>query len=199
MASTTEIVNAALTLLGEGRVLSIDDNVKAARDAKAIYGMTLRSLLGGYTWSFAKTRAQIPALASAPAFQFSHQYQIPSDCLRLVMVGDTYVGVDLTDYRGSPVDEYVIEDGKILTDLGAPLNIKYIKYVDDPNAFSPNFVMALSAKLADFLAEPLTQSDAKRQRAIDEFNKQIRIAVRAGAIELPPQKLADDEWVVSRL
>jgi len=197
--SDISIVNSALTLLGESRIISLADNTKPAREANAIFEITRDSLLAAYNWSFAKTRAQLPALADAPLFEFNLQYQIPTDCLRLLQIGDFYVGLDLTDYRGSPVDQYVIEGRKILTNLSAPLNVKYIKRVENSTEFSKNFEMAFVAKLAEVLAEPLTQSDQKRQRATDAFNREIKAAIRANAIELPPTKLPDDEWLISRI
>jgi len=197
--SDISIVNSALTLLGESRIISLADNTKPAREANAIFEITRDSLLAAYNWSFAKTRAQLPALVDAPLFEFNLQYQIPTDCLRLLQIGDFYVGLDLTDYRGSPVDQYVIEGRKILTNLSAPLNVKYIKRVENSTEFSKNFEMAFVAKLAEVLAEPLTQSDQKRQRATDAFNREIKAAIRANAIELPPTKLPDDEWLISRI
>jgi hypothetical protein len=107
--------------------------------------------------------------------------------------------VDLTDYRGGPTEEFTIEGRKILTDLPAPLNIKYVRRVTDTGLFHPCFTMAFAAKLASLLAEPITQSDTKRVRADAQFNKEIALAVRSNAIELPPQKLADDEWLMARL
>ena len=199
MASTTEIVNAALTLLGEARVLSIDDNTKPAREAKAIYEIARRSLMSSYDWSFAKARAQLPALADAPAFGYSYAYQIPTDCLRLVRVGDFYMGADLTDYRGAPTEEFTIEGRQILTDEGSPLNVVYISDVDSPSVFSAPFVACFAADLAQKLAEPLTQSESKRDMAMAAFKDALRSAIRANAIELPPSKLADDEWVLSRI
>lgn len=199
MATVISIVNVALTLLGESRIMSLSDNSKPAREANAIYESVRDSLLAGYNWSFAKTRAQLPASATAPAFEYAYAYPLPADCLRVVFVGDYYVGMDLTDYRGAPTEMFTIEGREILTDMGAPLNVKYIKSETDSAKFSANFVASLSAKLAENLAEPLTQSDTKRARAESAFKAEIRLAVRANAIELPPQKFADDEWVMSRL
>lgn len=199
MASDVEIVNVALVLLGESRIISLDDNLKPAREAKAIYAITRDALLASYDWSFAKTRAQLPAVVTAPLFQYGYAYQLPVDCLRVVFVGDHYVGADLTDYRGTPTDEYAIEGRQILTDMGAPLNVRYIKRVTDPTQFASPFVRALGCQLAVDLCETLTQSETKRTRADNEFKNAIRLAVRANAIEKPPSKLADDEWVLSRL
>lgn len=199
MASQIEIVNLALTFLGDARILSIDDDTKPARESKAVYDNVRDALFGGYNWSFAKTRAQLSASASTPSFQFGYQYEMPTNCLRLLFIGDYYVGADLVDYRGSPVGEYEIEGRNILTDLGAPLNIKYIQRITDTSKYHPNFVMCLAAKLAYHLAEPLTQSNSKKGDAEVTFKRELNTAVRANAIELPPDRLADDDWVLSRL
>lgn len=199
MATVIDIVNAALTLLGESRIVSFSDNSKPAREANAIYEQVRDALLAGYTWSFAKKRVQLSALSTAPVFGYANAFQLPSDCLRVIMVGEYYVGVDLTDYRGAPTEEFTIEGREILTDWGAPLNLKYVARIEDSMQFSANFIAALSAKLAEKLAEPLTQSDSKRGRAEAAFNNEIRLAVRANAIELPPQRFADDDWIMGRL
>lgn len=199
MSSKVEIVNAAMTLLGESRIISIDDDVKPAREAKAIWDITLDAVLASYNWSFAKTRAALPALTDAPAFQYALKYQIPTEALRLLFIGDYYVGLDLTDYRSSPTAEYTVEGRQILTDMAAPLNVKYVQRISDTTMMSPSFVMAFSSKLAELLAEPLTQSDQKRARAEAAFNRAIALAIRANAIELPPEPLPDDSWLMSRL
>lgn len=199
MASDVSIVNIGLTLLGESRIISLDDNTKPAREAKAIYATVRDALLAGYNWNFAKARVALSALSEAPAFQYTKQYQLPSDCLRVWMVGDYYAGLDLTDYRGGPTEEYTIEGRRILTNMAAPLNLKYVKQVTDPNQFDPCFIKALGCRLAEDLAEPLTQSDSKRQRAEDKFKAELSAAVRANAISNPPQRLADDDWLMSRL
>lgn len=198
MSSKIEIVNTALTLLGEVRIISIDDDVKPAREAKAIYDITRDALLASYNWSFAKERASLSALADAPAFEYDLQYQFPSDALRILFIGDYYVGVDLSDYRGSSTSEFTIEGRKILTNMAAPLNIKYVKRVTDTTQMTAPFTMAFAAKLAEMLAEPLTQSDQKRARAEASLKEAISLAIRSNAIELPPEKLADDEWILSR-
>lgn len=198
-ASDVSIVNIAATLLGESRITSLDDGNKVARTAKALFESSRDALLAAYNWNFAKARAALPALATAPPFQFNAEYQLPSDCLRLWMLNDYYVGADLTDYRGAPTEEYSIEGRKILTNWGAPLNIKYIKRVADPAQFDPCFVKMFGCQLALDMAEALTASQSKVDRAERNLMLERNNAVRANAIALPPQKLADDEWIMSRL
>lgn len=197
--SNIQIVNTALTLLGDSRITSLSDNTKPAREANAIYEPVRNALLAAYNWSFAKKRDQLSADVTAPDFGWDKSFTLPADCLRILFVGDYYVGLDLTDYRGSPVEEFEIEGRKILTDWPTPLNLKYIGIVTDTTTHPATFDMALSMRLAELLAEPLTQSDTKRARAADAFKSAIKDAIRANAIELPPVKLPDDEWVISRL
>lgn len=199
MASDVQIVNLAAVLLGQSRIANLTENSKMAREANAIYEIVRNSLLATYNWTFAKERAALPALVDVPAFQFSVKYQLPADCCRLVELADLYVGVDLTDYRGSDMSEFEIEGDKILTNFAAPLNIKYIKRVTDPARFSDPFVLSFGAKLAWHLAEAITQSNSKKENAERVYMRSISDAVRANAIQMPPRKLADDEWVMSRL
>ena len=206
-ATIVEVVNMALTMLGESHIVSMSDNIKTARDANAIYVVTKDALLGGYNWSFAKARVILTAFPIPPQFEYALAYNLPADCLRVLFVGDYYVGMDLTDYRGAPTELFTIEGRQILTDMGTKtppsvdnkINIRYVRKEDDVTKFGANFTMALIAKLAENLAEPLTQSDTKRDRASAVFKDELRIAIRSNAIELPPQKLADDEWLLSRL
>lgn len=199
MASEVEIANVALTLLGEARIASIDDDVKAAREVKAIFAIARDALQAGYNWHFAKTREKLTALADAPSFGYAYQYQLPTKCLRIIQIADYFPGIDLTDYRGASTEEYQIEGRRILTDFTAPMNFRYVQQVTDTSQFAANFTMMFGAYLAQLLAEPLTQSDQKRARATEQMARELALAVRANAIELPPQKLADDEWLISRL
>ena len=201
MASQVEVVNAALTLLGEARITSIDDDVKAARESKALLDINRDSLMAGYNWSFAMARASLIASADAPAFGYDNEFPLPSNpyCLRILQVGDTFVGVDMANYRSSSTEEFQIEGRSILTNMSAPLHLRYVRRVTDTAQWSPNFVKAFAAYMAVDLAEPLTQSDTKRGRALDALKREISLAVRANAIELPPKQLADDSWLMSRL
>lgn len=199
MASDVEIANVALTLLGTDRIMSLSDNVKAAREIDAVYTIARDGMLGAYNWSFAKTRAKLPELATAPAFEYLHQYAMPEDCLRLMFVGDYYAGLDLTDYRGASTKLFEIEQRNILTDIGAPLNIKYVKRIEDPELFPPAFVNCFAAELAYMVAEAITESNTKKEFAAAQRRHYVNLAIRANAIELPPEKLPDDEWLIARL
>lgn len=199
MASQSDVVNMALTMLGEVRIMSLDDASKPAREAKAVYDITLDALLAAYNWSFAKDRTTLASLSTAPAFGYDYQFTIPGSMLRIISIADYYVGLDLSDYKTSIDAPFSIEGRKILCSIMTPLPVIYVKRITDVTQMTPNFIMAFAAKLAMVLAEPLTQSDSKYAKAERAYTKEIATAIRTNAIEMPPQKLPDDEWLMSRL
>lgn len=193
MASQVGIANRALTKLGSARITSLDEDSKAAAALNSMYDDVLDACLREHVWSFAKTRTQLAALADAPLFGFGYQYRLPADFIRLIQIGQFLV-YPKTDTRGL----FSIESGNILTDLPAPLYIRYTKRVTDPNAMDALFREAFACRLAIESCETITQSTTKRQAAWGEHDRAIAQAVRVNAIERPSQPVADDTWLESR-
>ena len=197
--SDVAIVNLALTKLGEARITSLDDDLKPARTMKAIYEMIRDAELRRRKWRFSIRRTALPALTETPAFGYANAYQLPADCLKILMVGDMAPGVDLSDVRtGFDTELYSLEGRQILTDLAAPLSLRYQSRVTDPTQFDATFVAALASRLAYEACEDLTQSSSKKQDAANDYRTAIREAVAANAIEVAPTPLADDSWLLSR-
>ena len=199
MASNVEIANRALTKIGSKRIIALSDNTKEGREVNSMFAILRDAELRKFNWRFSIKRAQLAAQASAPAFGFAYQYRAPADCLKILEVGDYYPGARLDDYIGTDTSEYAYENGLILTDYAAPLNLRYIARIEDPTLFDALFVEAFACKLAMELAEPITQSSTKRELATREYTTAIRDAVRNNAIEKPPVKVPDDTWMLARL
>lgn len=199
MASQTEIANRALTKIGEARILSLSDNVEAARVVYSCWSHVRDAELRARNWNFSMTRTSLAALVSAPAWGFQYQYQLPADCLRVIQVDEHFSGPSMSDYRTRSEAAHQIEGGKILTDIGAPLKIRYVARVEDTGIWDALFVEAFACRLAAEVCERLTQSNTKRDMAWQEYKTAIREAVRADAIENPPEPLPDDTWMLSRL
>lgn len=193
MTSNVYIANRAITKLGEARIISLTDSTKAATTIASMYDSVRDDELRAHLWHFAKTRAKLAALSTPPLFGFAYAFQLPSDCLRLIQVGDMLVYPRM-DTRGL----FSIEGRQILTDIGPSLSLRYIKRVEDPNLFDASFIESFSCRLAVESCESLTQSATKRQLAAAEYDAAIRRAVRANAIERPSQAIADDSWLESR-
>lgn len=205
MASKTEIANAALVKLGEPSIINIDDNNKPARTIKSLFDRTRDAELRKRRWSFSIKRAQLAADSEKPAFGFGTQYQLPTDCLRVLSIAEYGFGPDLSDYRGGNGRPYAIEGRKILTgtpgavSAAAALPLRYIAAIDDTTLWDALFVEALACKLAIEACETLSQSSDKRRLAWQEYKDAVAEAVRANAIELPSEAIEDDTWVMARL
>lgn len=199
MASQTAIANRALTKLGASRILSLTDDVEAARVINSMWDIVREAELRSKNWNFSITRTSLAALLSAPSWGYDHAYQLPSDCLKVIQVGEYFPGVSLTDFRSSNEAEYQIEGQNILSNLDAPLKIRYVADITDTGLWDSLFVEAFASRLAYESCEAITQSNSKKQSAENDYTKAIREAVRADAIENPPEPLPDDTWMMSRL
>ncbi len=208
MPSDVDIANLALTKLGQQRILSFTDNVKSARSLNAIYAMERDNEIRAHQWSFAMKRVLLPALVDVPAFGYNHAYQLPDDYLKLIQAGrfspggmGDVISPGSTRVLGLVVDgsDYRIEGSTIVTNFPAPLGIRYMRRVTDPNQFDACFVKAFASRLAMEMAEDLIQTANKRTLAQGEYKEAIIAAIRANAIELPPDPLPDNSWVIARL
>jgi len=198
-ASNIAIANLALTKLGDLRILNLTDNTKPAREVNAVFDMTRDYLQRRFSWRFCIKRANLAADTNTPLWDWSYQYPIPADCMRILQVGQWYPSPDLSDLISTGGQEYVLEGKYILSNQAGPLKLRYLSRVTDPVQFDAAFDMAFSAYLAYILAEPLTASAEQKQMAYNDYRNAIKDAVIANAIENPPESLADQTWILARL
>ena len=199
MASVIQIANRALTKLGAARIISLGDDNKQSRAVLSCFDDLRDDELRSHRWSFAMKRTSLAADSEAPAFGFTYAYTLPADFLRLDMVNDEFPAVVMDNYIGMETNEYTIEGNKILANIAAPLKLRYIARIEDPNQMDVNFREALSCRIAAELAEDLTQSNQKRELAWNEYKQAVSRAIRTNAIEKPPMMQGDNQWIMSRL
>jgi hypothetical protein len=189
MASKVEIANRALQILGAKRIVSLTEDSRNARAINAAFEPVKRAELRKHPWQFATKRVQLAAEASAPLFTRSSSFALPSDFIRLLPPDPEVNFNDL---------DWIIEGRNIITNDGAPLDVRYIWDVTDPNTMDVLFREALSAKLAEQLCEEITQSNTKIATASALYKDVIADAKRANAIEKVAEKPPEDEWVTCR-
>lgn len=202
MPSPVDIANVAFTILGKPGITSFEDGTVQADLALATYDIVRRKLLMGPSiWRFSIVRTKLPALSASPASgPYLTQFEMPSDCLRPIMIGDTWAGLNLDDYRLGPTDaDYSIEGRNILCDYGAPLDLQYVGDATDTGIFDPQFVFYLGAECAWLWCEAVTGSDAKKQAALMAKKDALIQAAASNALMKAPEFNADDTWVAVRL
>jgi hypothetical protein len=159
-----------------------------------MYESVRDALIQSYPWNFAMKRATLAPLGTTPAWGYLYEYQLPSDCLAPfeVSTSGSGVGLEFTSV------EYKIEGGKILTDEGTAINLRYISRISDEGEMTALFAEVFATQLAYEACEEVTQSNTKKQLLMDELRKMIDIGYRSDAIEQPPDTLPEDEWITER-
>jgi len=185
VSSKTEIANRVLSKCGDRRVSNIEtDPSERAQVINSMYDFVRDALLTKYPWNFAIERKQLAADANAPAWGYSKKYKLPTDFLSLLYIKNH------PDYR--------IEGGYILTDEGAPIYIKYVKKITSEGLFDPLFSEAFACELAVECSERINGSNTKKQILAQQRDEAMKMAFMNDAIQDPPQRRMDDEWLLSR-
>lgn len=184
--SEVSICNGGLIELGEETITALTDELKAARLCNKRYEPLRDAVLREAKWNFALERAQLAKLTSTPSFGFSNEFQLPTDCLRVLKTDDK-------------LDTYKIEGRKILSNASS-MKIQYIKRVTDPAQFDSMFAEALSARIAVALAIPLTDSDSRLASMKALYDERIADARGTDAQENGSIEVYEaDEWLNSRI
>lgn len=134
MASTVDIYNMALTLLGQNPISDPDGTDAGAQACRQVYTICRKTLLEEHPWNFAIKRTSLAQETSTPESEFSYQYTLPNDIIRIVKIYGDY----------TPFSE---EQGKILSDSNE-IELVYVVNLTDPEKFSPLFTQLLTYDIA---------------------------------------------------
>ena len=151
MASVVDICNSALNLLGASTISALTDDSKNARLCNQRYEPIRNRVFRSHAWNCLTKRVQLAKDSAAPVVEYTNQYTLPADCLRVLKV---HTGT--TDSIKSTID-YAVEGRKIKTDEGTVFLV-YIALITDPNEYDTYFNEALSAALAADLAYAITNN-----------------------------------------
>lgn len=153
-SSEVSIANRALDALGASPITSLDDDTAIAGACKRNIPLARDYVLRSYPWNCATRRASLPALVTGPAFGFSYTYQLPADCLRVIAMQDDVL------YGQS----WRVEGAQILTNVGAPLRLRYIAALTDVSQWDAMLAEAIALRLAANIAFTVTSSASMAQQ-----------------------------------
>lgn len=181
MASETDLLNDALSLIGASPVTAIDDGSVSANHCQRLYPALRDALIRGHHWNWAMTRVELSPDAVPPITEFMFSYTLPSDCLKVVEFAgadlDTSVLVPLWDSRTTSYFQYKIEGRQLLTNYGTAF-IVYIARVTNPDLWDPLFYQVVSTWLASKLASAITKDDRKAAELLKEaYNVLLPLAM----------------------
>jgi len=162
--SNTSLCNQALAMIGAKRLNDLDtDNSVEAIQCRTHFEPTRDSLLRSHWWGFASARASLAQDTVSPDFEWSNQFHLPGDFLRLRAVYDDNLPDKITRYS------YAIE-GQLLLTNESSVDLRYVRKVTDPTEFDSLFIEVLVLSLAIKLVMPLTQSRLLRRELKEELN-----------------------------
>jgi len=190
MPSYVDIANMALTRLGAGTILSLEDQGNAAL-VKTIIPMVRRAEFAEHMWKEGITRAELPA-NSTPKPGYKYAYDIPSGCIRVLEVGYNAALVRF----GQP---YVIEGNEILTNAESPLFIRYMQDNDNPERWSGHLATVMAYRIAMELCERITESNTKMELLQRDYRSVLNKAAMADAMSSAPVPQQDTSWDWGRI
>lgn len=188
MATSISICSAALLQLGKAPISSFSDPTDAARLCANLYPQERDTLLRENDWNFAKKRVVLAPTVDVPAFGFTAQFALPGDFLRLVSVGDWYVGMP-------DCGKFKIEGRNILAS-GSSLPLVYVFRNESEATWDSRVVELMTARMLWKLAYPVTQSTSLRDTLRDEYNAMARAARAIDAQENPSPELGEGQFTL---
>lgn len=175
--SAIQICSNALLLLGQGSINTFDEDQTGL--TANLWDTARQATLRMGTWSCARKRVELAPLATAPAFDWIYAFQLPSDYLRVVSIGNR-----------NETPEYEMEDRKILTDVDA-ISLRYVYDNTSVPSWDALLAEAVTMHMAVLMAYPLTKSKAVQDAMQANFVGLLQMARGVNGDEAPVDRLGD--------
>ena len=169
MASVVQICNSALNQLGAASITALTDNSKNARLCNERYNTVRDSVFRSHPWNSLIKRIQLAQNTSTPVYGFSYQFNLPSDCLRVLTI-DAYNS------------DFKVEGRKILCNESS-IKPVYVSQVTDPNEMDVLLRETIAAALAADIAYAITANLQVTKLMQERYEFKISEARHADASE----------------
>jgi hypothetical protein len=196
MSSVVEICNLAISHLGTGKeIANLQENSSEANACRRFFDTSLEQTLRGYAWPFANKFSPLNLVEEDPTDEWAYSYLYPVDCLQAIRI----VSGNRNESRQDRIDYKIINSPAgllIFTDQENAI-LEYTIYVKDPNLYPSDFKMALSFRLASYIAPRITKGDpfGMGKRAMEMYMYEISMAQTAAYNEEQPSEVPNSEFV----
>lgn len=200
MSSKVQICNLALNHLGSGKSIANIDTEKSqeAYACRTFFDTARDAVLRDFTWPFASKIRSLGLVSESPSDEWDYSYEYPSDCLKARRI---LSGVRNDDRQSRVPFKIIYGDTQqlIYTDQ-EDAELEYTVRVTNTERYSPDFVMALSFRLAAYISPRITGGDRFKQgeRAFQMYVNEIRQAQASGVNEEQQDELPDSEFIQVR-
>lgn len=187
MASQLEIINIALSRLGESPIQSLNEGSVPANAAKLLYDTERKATLRAYPWNFALRQTTLARLEGG-AVDFSNAFALPVDNLRVLQVWDSTTKQEL---------RYSTRGGRLYSD-SEKVTIEYVADVKEAHIYDSKFVEAFSYRLASTLAMPVKGSPELMANYMNIYQGLVSEAATQSARE-EEVYLSDNPYLEARM
>jgi hypothetical protein len=189
MTTSVSICSNALLMLGAQTINSFSDadSLDRAKLCANLYPQERNRLLRMHPWNCAVKRQLLAPDAAPPAFGYSQQFQLPTDCLRVLDVG--VCGCQI-DYR---------LEGRQIQANATSLELRYLFENTDENTWDDSLVELMTLAMAARMAYAITQSASMEQVRMQELQMALKVAKAVDGQEEPPQTFGDFPLLQARM
>jgi hypothetical protein len=186
MTSAVSICSNALLMNGAQTINALDDSSDRARQCANLYPTVRDYVLSTHPWNCCIKRVLLSPDTDVPAFDWSAQFTLPADFLRLLATGEDGYEPD-----------HMIESGKILMNQST-LKLRYVWKNTVEDTWTPLLIMAVTMAMRQALAYPITQSTSLEQLIDQAIEPILKRARTTDSQDQPPQTLGDFRLLQAR-
>jgi hypothetical protein len=213
LGSVTDVCNVALSRIGQRTQITdyLSDTTTAGDLCRVHYPLVRTSALRSHTWNFAIRRAELAQLSEAPINEYTYQYTLPADFLKMVRTSWEATGWSSFDDSarwawGDANVPYRIEGSsaasgrRVLLTSESAVKIEYVADVTDVTTWDALFTDAVCFMLAAELSFPLTQSRQLAQETRQVAQQTLAEARTMDAQEGSARAVVDNHaWLQVRM
>ena len=194
MASKVEICNSALNMLGANNITDLTEDSKNARLLNQRYEPIRDAVFRTHAWNCLIKRIELAADTDTPTHEYTYQYTLPADCLRVLRIGGHHDGSSSDLDNGQ---QFKIERRKVLTDE-TTVYLIYISKITDVNEYDTLLQETIAARLAAELCYAVTSSTSLAGQLKESYEEKLREARFTDATEGTADKLDSSTFINSR-
>ena len=193
MSTPIDICNLALGHIGKPAINSFEEASSEARECRRYYDGVRRSLLQYSDWTFARRREAMALLTNDYQQRWTFKYARPTGVLKMLRVLPPNA-----DLRQNPrPNPFEVREGAVFTDVGEAV-AEFTRDLTETARYSPLFIDAVSYKLAQRIARPLTKSTKLTAEMKEEAREHLSLAVEADAAQDVGRYNYDADTVIDR-
>lgn len=197
-----DVINRALGKLGAKTITSLTEDNKSARVMNELADPVRDNFLRCNPWNPAVTRTTIAKDTTAPAWQYSARFSLPSDFIKMLNVESSgrVFSTDSFSGQAPPVDfDYRIEGEYILANEDTSLNVRYVKRLTDMSQYTSDMVEALATLYAAEAAYAITGDRDMKNDLMFQYREQVKGAKMNDGWEDGKYIFPTDTWITGRL